>query len=84
MAAIMGLRGLQLLNLIPDLLNMPKIKGVVALCFTGLVLYAPFVSHNIPFKMDKEAVVLKKATDWLKETNNTDKKNVLSFSIYYL
>lgn len=77
-AAIIGLRGLQLINIIPGIFKQNYIKVIIAICFAILVLYSPFVSNQIPLPLDREAVVIEKVTNWLKETHQTDKK------IFYL
>ncbi len=66
LAAIIALRGLQLINLIPDLLKMPTIKIIVAGGFALAVLYSPYrLWYKVPFELGQEDVVIKKATDWL-------------------
>jgi len=75
LASIIALRGLHLINMGTDILKIPRLKGIIAACFALLVLYSPYALwYKIPFKLDSEDVVIKKATDWLKQSPNTDKK----------
>ena len=75
LAAIIALRGLQLINLIPDRFKLSKTKAMIVIVFTLAVLYSPFVLwYKIPFKLGPEDVVIKKATDWLKQTPDGNKK----------
>ncbi len=75
LASIIALRGLAILNLLPDLVKFPKGKFIIAAIFVAEVFYAPYkLWYKIPFQLVKEDVVIKKATDWLKETPDANKK----------
>ena len=75
LASIIGLRGLQLINQIPDIIKAPRLKPIIASCFVVAILYSPYTLwYKIPFQLDPEQVVIKKATDWYKQTPNTGKK----------
>jgi Gpi18-like mannosyltransferase len=79
LASIISLRGLQLINFIPDWFKLPWLKTIIAAIFVLLVLYSPYkLWYTIPFKLDSEDVVIKNATDWLKQTPAAKKK------VYYL
>ncbi len=75
LAAIIALRGLQVINLVPDYLKLNRLKTMIAAIFTLLILYSPYTLwYKIPFTLGPEDVVIKKAADWLKQTSNADKK----------
>jgi Gpi18-like mannosyltransferase len=79
LGSIVALRGLQLLNTVPDLLKMPRVKVIIACVFAIGVLYSPYALwYKIPFQLDDEETVIKKATDWLKQTSYAKEK------IYYI
>ncbi len=79
LASIIALRGLQFINLIPDVFKFTKVKTWIATVFVIAVLYAPYdLWYKIPFKLGAEEVVIKDATDWLKQTPDANKK------IFYL
>lgn len=75
LAALISLRGLQLINFIPATFRIPYLKTIIAVGFSAAVLYSPYTMwYKVPFGLSVEDVVLKEATDWLKQTPDATKK----------
>ena len=77
-AAIIALRGLQLITILFDSIKMHWANWVIATYFAIAVLYSPYkLWYKVPFQLGDQEVQIKKATDWLKQNSYMQNK------IYY-
>jgi hypothetical protein len=75
LAAIIALRGLQLINLLPELFKLKWLSVLISIGFAAAVLYSPYTLwYNVPFKLDTPDIVIKNAINWLKQSAYKDKK----------
>jgi len=73
MVAIIGLSGYNWLEeQILGIVNRKYLQRIIVLTVLGLIIYKPFTLYQVPFKLDNEQLVIKEATDWLKQSTYAD------------